>query len=163
MAGNLCKKCNKTKPLSEFYRDSSSKSGHHRYCKSCVKIYMDKYSKTYIRRKDTGGITKSSGRTDLSSLLEIKNINDKMIESIVEARTIFRCYIKAYSSACDSDGMMRIMKENGIDKSLPVVNRLIRELKEAAKNNMTLEEYFKNGRPFKQNTQKARLLISKDE
>jgi len=34
----VCKKCNETKPLTEFHKDKSAKDGRHAYCKACKRI-----------------------------------------------------------------------------------------------------------------------------
>jgi len=38
----ICTKCSKKKTLDLFYKQSSSKDGHHPYCKRCHNLYMDK-------------------------------------------------------------------------------------------------------------------------
>lgn len=40
-----CSKCNKTKPLDEFYNESKSKDGKGRYCKDCNKKRGEYYTK----------------------------------------------------------------------------------------------------------------------
>ena len=39
MQNKYCKKCNNTKPVSEFYKNKSSKDGFQHWCKNCQKEY----------------------------------------------------------------------------------------------------------------------------
>jgi len=42
-----CSKCKETKPLSEFYKNRSTKDGLQAYCKICQSKYQAKYQKMY--------------------------------------------------------------------------------------------------------------------
>ena len=55
----ICLKCNKEKPLSEFYLNSSSKDGHFNWCIVCATKYREdhkeekaKYMKTYAQENE---------------------------------------------------------------------------------------------------------------
>lgn len=39
MTEKTCSKCGKKKPIDQFYRQSSSKDGHHSWCKRCHNLY----------------------------------------------------------------------------------------------------------------------------
>ena len=41
----FCTACKQHRPLSEFYKNNSSKSGFQHYCKSCVKKYRIRYER----------------------------------------------------------------------------------------------------------------------
>ena len=43
MALKKCKKCNQTKPLSEFYKNKLMTSGYLNTCKLCVDQYRDRW------------------------------------------------------------------------------------------------------------------------
>jgi 5-methylcytosine-specific restriction endonuclease McrA len=45
-----CNKCNETKPLDSFHRDSSRKSGLNPRCKQCISDYNQKNKDTLIQR-----------------------------------------------------------------------------------------------------------------
>lgn len=50
MTDKVCKKCNATKPLDEFYPNPSCKDGHYNWCKDCHKEYnKEKYRKRRAR------------------------------------------------------------------------------------------------------------------
>ena len=40
----LCKKCNETKPLESFCKDSTRTDGHAAYCRSCVSTYKKQHA-----------------------------------------------------------------------------------------------------------------------
>lgn len=48
LAQKLCPSCNEVKPLSAFYRDKSTKTGHHSECKTCTR---DRLRKANERRR----------------------------------------------------------------------------------------------------------------
>lgn len=49
---NVCTKCGRELPLSEFYKDKNMKNGYHSWCKECRKIYRRKrYSSSEEVRK----------------------------------------------------------------------------------------------------------------
>ena len=41
-----CSKCNKTKPVTDYYRNKNNSDGLQYYCKSCMKAYQVKYKQT---------------------------------------------------------------------------------------------------------------------
>ena len=43
MNEKLCKKCNTSKDISEFYKNKNKKDGYHYMCKSCSKIELQIY------------------------------------------------------------------------------------------------------------------------
>ena len=50
-----CTKCKETKPISEFHKARNRKSGHHTWCKSCVKVNSKKRydsEEHYEKRKE---------------------------------------------------------------------------------------------------------------
>ena len=46
-----CPKCNKTKPLSEFYKNRTAKDGHTYKCKLCILEWHKKHDKTPKRKQ----------------------------------------------------------------------------------------------------------------
>lgn len=42
MATKRCRKCKKTKPLSQFYKNPRAKDGVHSYCKKCHAFYSNR-------------------------------------------------------------------------------------------------------------------------
>lgn|SRR3990167_7241628 len=153
-----CRVCNKSKPLTEFSKDLASKDKLNRKCKTCISKYFKSYNKTYIIPRTDQGVIR--GSTDLRILLQVNQIDDNLKKHIVEARQIFKAYMYAYSKGIS---LKKVLEELKIDVSIPIVNNLILELKEAARQNITLEEYFRQGRLFKKKASPAKLLIAKKD
>ena len=48
MINKQCLKCNKIKPISEYYRDKTKKDGYKNHCKACDKLYQSTKRKKYM-------------------------------------------------------------------------------------------------------------------
>ena len=155
MASKVCQVCRKSKPVSEFYLDTSSKDGRNRKCKPCIREYNRNYAKGYTPKESVRG---TRGQTDLRILLSIKKVDGKLEDKMSEAKLIIKAYVTAYRSGTPLDEALKSFK---IDRSVQYVRYTINELKEAAKNNMSLEKYFRAGRPFKKMTGPAKVLITR--
>ena len=150
-----CRVCNKSKPLTEFSKDSSTKDKINSKCKTCVSKYFKTYYKTYMT-----GQKVIHGSTDLRTLLQVNQIDDNLNKHILEARQIFKAYMYAYSKGIS---LKKVLEKVKIDISITSVNNLIAELKEAARQNITLEEYFRQGRMFRRRASPVKLLVAKKD
>lgn len=155
MASKSCTKCKKSKSLTEFAKDKSAKDGLNRKCRDCQRAYFREY--TSSRRLNPTNSMK--GKTDISALLEFSRVDDRLVKLTSEARMIFKTYMLAYNTGTPLD---KAMAENGIERSMPFVHGIISELREAAKNGLSLEDYFRNGRPYKKRVVDRVLLSAKE-
>ena len=144
-----CSNCKKTLHPSFFWADKSASSGRCSRCKSCAstqkRLYESRSKESRIRL---------DGKTSLNELLTLSQRKGSFISGM-EAKAIFKAYILSKKQGKE---FADILKEYQVKRTLGGCNNFIIELRKAAKANMTLEEYLKQGRPFKFNFHKKVLV-----
>ena len=89
-----CNKCNKEKPLDDFYKNKFSKGGTHTYCKECMKLMTKKYNQENkekieeYKRKNKKIILEKKKRRYRENIENIKKYNDKHKEKYKEWRNL---------------------------------------------------------------------------
>ena len=140
-----CKQCQEDKPLEEFSRDISSDDGKAYKCKKCASEYMRNYNKGRKRDKSSSplpisSITKFNGKkTSLDFLMNISLLK--------EGKYGLEMMRKIVGLLHDGKGIDEIAKE--VDGARSSIRCIFNELKKAAEEKMTLEQYVKAGRPFR--------------
>ena len=144
-----CAYCKKDLPPSAFWVDRVATTGRCSRCKSCAsaqkKLYESRTKESRIRL---------DGKTSLGELLTLSQRKGSFISGM-EAKAIFKAYILSKKQGKE---FADLLKEYQVKRALSGCRSFIIELKKAAKANMTLEEYLKQGRPFKFNFHKKVLV-----
>lgn len=144
-----CTHCKKTKPASEFAVNTSHKTGLQSQCKECFNaLYSHRprgkqKSRAVYQNIDLSQVKE---KTDLLCLLSIKKMNVNAWTYPQAKSLVDGLKIAAEKGMTD---FKKIAKKYGSHKSESSCRALIKELKNAAKKKMNLEDYWRAGRPCK--------------
>lgn len=137
MRTKLCSKCQETKPTGEFWKDASNNTGFFAYCKNCARE----------QKGQSGEIRSYQKGTSLKQLIEIGKLRvDSRSLTVEDGKLIMDCYIKAFKTGSKFGDLL---KQAGIKRGLPSVCQFMTELRKAAADGLTMEQYFMKGRPYK--------------
>ena len=141
MARHLkCVDCGKNKPVKEFYQDKKTSTGYKFYCKECAPKRASRYD-----------------NTDLGILLTLPQRVSTKTWTMHEAKKMMKVYVKLRGQRL---GRVEALKGACVGDRKPMsVHLMISELTKAARNGMTLEQYFEAGRPFRYGVPK--VLVKK--
>ena len=135
-----CTTCFKEKPISEFYAQKRSPLGHRTKCKSCEG-----------QREALGA------STSLDILLGLSSKNSPPLMP-KEAKVIMNCFVE---SRMKRKPFEEILNSKGVERKLSYCIHFMVELRKAAREGMTLEQYLKDGRKYKVNFHNKVLVKAK--
>lgn len=132
-----CSSCLEDKKIEEFHKDSSKGPDARRsQCRTCVA---------------------GKSKTDLSRLLTLPSCTSDKGWSVQEAKTLLKSYVRLRSKGGKLTTTIESCRPEG--RGVFATRGMIGELTKAAKEGMSLEEYFEKGRPFKAN--KPKVLVAR--
>lgn len=145
-----CSKCGNKKPLSDFYKNKSTKDGHMEKCKSCVKEYQESNIGKEVRKRVDGKRSRNGKRIECDRKYRQTEAGKLSIQKTVQKRKengktneLARNRRRNNTNHRLSNNMrLRIWKAlNGINKSNSTKNLLGCTIEEFKKH---IKEQFKN-------------------
>lgn len=125
----ICPRCNVKKPVSGYWNCKTGPDGLFFYCKDCSKKKA------------------SQGSTKLDCLLTVSRHAGMSVNSAKQMLKIYLEYKKTGMS------LSKLLEDSKLPYKAGSLIQLMSELRKAAKDNLTLEAYFKAGRKYKPGNQ----------
>ena len=146
-----CSACGETKPGTEFWRDNAASDGFVSKCKKCS-------VENRISNKNAGKFAKSGSVAILPNFLKSSEVDaDLSLLLQVKRERAGWTYQQALGlmsgiTEAGKTGMIdfeRVFARHGSGYSNSSCYSLLKELKRAAENKLSLKEYWQKGRPYR--------------
>lgn len=145
-----CVLCQQTKPLSKFKKNKDG--DHYVRCKECAEKYNQTYNTPRINEKSMS-VEMNGHKTEMGFLLNIQRQNTGW--KYAQAIHLLNGLKNATENSLEVN-LKGIFQKYGSGRSLSACGALVKELKKAANDKLSLEEYWK-GRKYRPG---AKVLFS---